>query len=230
MHRSTALLAPLLLSLAAHGAEPRACANAPQVVVAVGGDEAMAVICASAGRALSFLQRYGLGLRRAISVTPVEQLVEVNGHAAYASYDTRSDVIRLMSYEAIFRYASDPRMYDEPFDRSHYAGVIAHEVAHAVMHHNSSARRMFAPPQEYLAHATQLAVMPDDARAALIRKKRVLPWEGGDAVSDAYLAADPGKFAVKSYLHLTTRADPAPLVQQLLGAQGFSFIVPNDAN
>ncbi len=228
MHWKAALVSTLLLPPAVQGADGRACANAAGVEVVVEGEPALAEICAAAGRALAFLDRYGLRLRRAIRLTTVEQLVEVNGHPAYASYDSRSDAIRLMSYEAIFRLAGDPRMYDEPFDRDHYAGVIAHEIAHAVMYHNSTAQRMFAPPQEYLAHATQLAVLPDEVRAALIRKKKVLPWEDGDAVSDAYLAADPGKFAVKSYLHLTSRADPAPLVQQLLKAQGFSFIVPNE--
>jgi len=222
-----ALVSTLLLPVAVQGAGGRACATAAAVVVAFDGEQAHAVICAAAGHALAFLDRYGLRLRRAITLTQVDQLVEVNGHPAYASYDSRSNAIRLMSYEAIFRFASDPRMYDEPFDRNHYAGVIAHEVAHAVMHQNRTAQRMFAAPQEYLAHATQIAVLPDDVRAALIRKKKVLPWEDGDAVSDAYLAADPGKFAVKSYLHLTSQADPAPLVQQLLKAQGFSFIVPN---
>lgn len=221
----------LLLPLATHGAEGRPCANATEVVVAgVDGEAAVGEICTAAGRALDFLARLGLHLRRTITLTVVDRIVEVSGHPAYASYDSRSDAIQLMSYDAIFRRNNDPRMYDQPFDRNHYAGVVAHEVAHAVMNHNRSAQRMFAPPQEYLAHATQLAVMPAAARAALIRSKKVLPWESGDAVSDAYLAADPGKFAVKSYLHLTGRADPAPLVQQLLRAQGFSFIVPDDTD
>lgn len=230
MRRTIALLVLLPLSVAAHAAEPHSCPASLQVRAAIPDEARRAEICAAAGRALAFLGQYGLQLRREITFTPVDELVEVNGHAAYASYDSRSDAIRLMSYESIFRHASDPRMYDLPFDRSHYAGVIAHEVAHAVLHQNSSAQRMFAPPQEYLAHATQLAVMPDEARAELIRSKKVMPWEAGDAVSDAYLGADAGKFAVKSYLHLTSRSDPAALVRQLLKAQGFSFVVPNDAN
>lgn len=230
MHRRTVLLVSLLLApLAVRGADAPRCANAAEVIVADAVGDARATICAAAEQALAFLARYGLRLRRAITVTVVEQLVEVSGHAAFASYDSRNDVVRLMSFEAIFRHTPDPQMYDEPFDRNHYSGVVAHEVAHAVLHHNSSAQRMFAPPHEYLAHATQLGVMPGEIRDALIRRKRVLPWESGDAVSDAYLAADPAKFAVKSYLHLTSRRNPALLVEQLVKAQGFSFIVPDDA-
>ena len=224
------LIANVLLLPATCAAETRSCERIEQIQVAVEDDARRAVICEAASRALAFLDRYGLRLRRAISVTQVDQPIAVNGNAAYASYDSRSNAIRLMSYEAIFRHADDPRMYDQPFDRNHYAGVVAHEVAHAVMHHNSSARHMYAPPHEYLAHATQLAVMPEAARAELMRRKKVLPWESGDAISDAYLGADAGKFAVKSYLHLTSRKNPSVLVQQLLKAQGFSFVVPADAD
>ncbi|NIQ11651.1 MAG: hypothetical protein GWO23_19245, partial [Gammaproteobacteria bacterium] len=74
-----------------------------------------------------------------------------------------------------------PEMYGEPFDRIHYSGAIAHEIAHAVMLHNLLTKHISQAPQEYLAHATQLAVLPPDRRKKIVQKMDVGPWEPGDA-------------------------------------------------
>ena len=117
-------------------------------------------------------------------------------------------------------------MYGEPFDEVHYAGAIAHEVAHAVMHHNLMSKHISQAPHEYLVHASQLAVMPENRRNAIIKSMDVGPWESGDAISDIYMAIEPGKFAVKSYLHLTTMAQPKSFIKILLKPNWFDVYVP----
>lgn len=106
------------------------------------------------------------------------------------------------------------------------AGAIAHEIAHAVVQHNLKAEPISTGPQEYLAHATQLGVMPEDRRRAIIRAMNVSPWESGDAISDVYMAIESGKFAVKSYLHLTSLENPQSFVDLLLNAKWFYVYVP----
>jgi hypothetical protein len=183
-------------------------------------------ICAAAGKALEFLARYDLHPKRAIRINIVETSILSEGYDAYGSYDIKSEVINLMSYQAILSSVNHPTMYGEPFDEVHYPGAIAHEVAHAVMHHNLRYKQISQAAQEYLAHATQLAVLPEDRRNAIIKAMNVNPWATGDAISDVYMAIEPGKFAVKSYEHLTTMEDPKKFIGILLNSKWFYVYVP----
>ena len=47
-----------------------------------------------------------------------------------------------------------------------------------------------------------------------------------DSISDIYMAMQPGRFAVKSYTHLTSMREPAAFVELLLGAKWFYVDVP----
>lgn len=217
---------PLLLSPTNLQAKKLVCANQPKVVVLLNEQEQLAEICSASQKAISFLARYNIFPTRPISFEVIEEPIDSRGYVAYGSYDSRSDRIRLMSYAAIMNGSEPPMMYGEPFDRVHYAGAIAHEVAHAVVQHNLKTKLLGTAPQEYLAHATQLAVMPEDRRNVIIQTMNIAAWESGDAISDIYMAIEPGKFAVKSYKHLLTMVDPEPFVQILLNAKWFYVSVP----
>jgi hypothetical protein len=184
-------------------------------------------ICRAADAALEFLARYGLKPQRPIQISLTEQAITGHGYSnAYGSYDSRSDRIELMTFAAIQQGAETPQMYGELFDEVHYAGAIAHEIAHAVVQHNLKTKLLSTGPQEYLAHSTQLGVMPEARRLAIIRAMDVAPWASGDAISDIYMALEPGKFAVKSYLHLTTSLEPRAFVDILLNSKWFYVYVP----
>ncbi len=111
------------------------------------------------------------------------------------------------------------------FDRAHYRGTIAHEVAHAVVQHNRHVSSLSNAAQEYLAHATQLAVLPDRRRGQIIRLAGVGPWETDDVISDIYMALAPQCFAVKSYLHLTESKNSRRFLQILLASKWFNVNV-----
>ena len=217
---------PLLLTTPTLQAKELVCANQPEVVVLLNEQEQLAEICSASQKAISFLARYNIFPTRPISFEVIEEPIDSHGYVAYGSYDSRSDHIRLMSYTAIMSGSEPPMMYGEPFDRVHYAGAIAHEVAHAVVQHNLKIKLLGTAPQEYLAHATQLAVMPEDRRNVIIQSMNIAAWESGDAISDIYMAIEPGKFAVKSYKHLLAMVDPVPFVQILLNAKWFYVSVP----
>lgn len=185
------------------------------------------LICRAASDALAFLASYGLQAKRPITMEIVEELIDNRGYIAFGTYDTRTDRIRLMSLEAIQTNTEDPMMYDEPFDEEHYGGAVAHEVAHAVVHHNMKVKPISPSPQEYVAHATQLAVLSEQRRERIIQSVNVESWLPGDAISDIYMAMAPTGFAVKSYLHLTSMNDPAGFVAILLNAKWFYVYVPD---
>lgn len=202
------------------------CDIAPEVVVEASSPDALTSVCQNAEKAIRFLAQYQLRPKRAIRVQVVERGIISEGYDAFGSYDIRNELIEVMSYQAILDHVERPEMYGEPFDAVHYAGVVTHEVAHAVMQHNLLTKHVSQAPQEYLAHATQFSVLPAARRNRIIQAKDVGPWVPGDAISDIYMAIDPGKFAVKSYLHLTALERPENFIQILLKANWFYVYVP----
>ncbi len=177
-------------------------------------------ICGAARAALEFLERYGLQARRAIEIEVVEHALGSRGFAAFGSYDSRDDRVRLMSPRAMAQLVESPRVYGQPIDEEHYRGLIAHEVTHAVFQHNGRVEPLSHSAQEYLAHATQMAVLSAERRHGILRAAAVGPWQLHDVISDVYMAMSPERFAVKSYLHLTTAPDSTAFVQILLASRG----------
>jgi len=202
------------------------CNNRYAIVMTLESPADREKICAAAGKALDFLAHYDLYPQRKININIVETSIMSESYDAFGSYNCLSDVIDLMSYQAIFAALNQPEMYGETFDDVHYSGLIAHEIAHAVMQHNLMTKHISPAPQEYLAHATQLAVMPENRRRAIIKVMDVGPWQTGDVISDVYMALEPGKFAVKSYLHLTTMEQPKNFIRMLLQSKWFYVNVP----
>jgi hypothetical protein len=219
------VLAPLLWSSVALGQEYR-CPDQPKVWVAAAKVDTVEDICSATGQAIRYLARYQLTPKRAIRFNIVEEKIDIHGFLAYGSYDSRKDVIQLMSFPAIIRGAPNPRMYGEPFDQVHYRGAIAHEVTHAIFQHHAQQEQVSTAPQEYLATSIQLAMLPKERREQIIQAMGVGAWESGDTISDAYLAIQPGKFAVKSYLHLNGLTEPMEFIHLLLNAKWFYIHVP----
>ena len=227
MHKIVVLLLSTLLFLSAPGfARESQCPDQPDVFVTAASSEWVSVVCTSAGDAIDFLAGFDLHPQKEIRFRVVDRELISECYDVYGRYDSRTDTIELMSYETIFARIASPVMYGEPFDATHYAGAIAHEVAHAVMQHNLMTELISPAPQEYLAHAVQMALMPEERRERILESMNVGPWESGDAISDIYMAIEPGKFAAKSYLHLTTMKEPEAFVRILLNANWFYVYVP----
>jgi Family of unknown function (DUF6639) len=217
----------LLLPAALLAGEFR-CAGPAEVVVRTDQATDLDEICTSAAKAFAFLARFELMPKQPITIDIVDHPIDSEGILTYGRYEKETDRIELMSYTAILAAGEKPKMFGEPFDRIHYSGLIAHEVAHAVVEPNLVRKKFSTTPQEYLAYATQLAVLPEVRREQIIVAMDVEPWQGGDLISNAYMAMDPGKFAVKSYLHLTSLAEPKAFVLLLLDSRWMDIYVPKD--
>jgi len=202
------------------------CPNQPEVTIFSEDTETIHRICQGSEKALASLALYGLQPKRQIFIEIVERGIDNHGYQAYGSYDSRSDKIKIMSYSSILLHYENPVMYDETFDTVHYDGAVAHEITHAVFHHHIQSASPGTAPQEYLAHAIQLSVLPDDRRDGIISRMDVSAWLPGDAISDIYMALEPGRFAVKSYKHLTTTDDPAGFIKILLNSKWFYVYIP----
>lgn len=204
------------------------CEEAPGVSISAPNDKMVEHVCKAADRTIRFLRKYQLEPKRAIYIEIIEENINQDGYEAFGSYDRQSDRILMMSLPALLHYSETPEMYNMPFDEEHYLGAIAHEITHAIFHHNATTieEKWNNAAQEYLAHATQLGVLPEQRREEIINSEDTGPWEAGDEISVTYMGINTTGFAVKSYLHLTQMTDPQPFIQILLNHKWLYISVP----
>ncbi len=209
-------------------AETYRCANNELIQVRAENDSMMNDICLASDKALHFLDNYQLEPKRVIVIELIDTLINSHGYLAYGSYDRQRDVIRLLSLPAVLNSTESAEMYGQPFDQEHYQGAIAHEIAHAIFHHNAKnvEGQLTNVGQEYLAHSTQLGVLSAERRQQIIHSHDIGPWESGDSISDVYMGLNPTGFAIKSYLHLSRLEQPRKFVKLLLNHNWFYVSVP----
>lgn len=204
-------------------AETIVCNNNPNVEVSAQISEIREEVCRATELAIGFLSDYGLVVRRLIRISIVEQPLYNLSYSAYGSYDSRSDLVQVMSPQAIHQTTPAPQVNYQPLDQVQYQSIVAHEVAHALIQQNSQVLPLplGTAAQEYLATVTQLSIMPAAIRDQVIHSANVGPWVSGDVISGTYMAMAPECFAVKSYLHFLQHPAPADFVAELLRSKGF---------
>lgn len=202
------------------------CPEQPEITVVSNDPAEIHRVCNASTIALSTLARFNLRPKRQITIKIVDTAIESRDYIGYGSYDSRSDTIELMSYRSILYGYENPQLFGEFFDLIHYTGVVAHEITHAVFKHHTTATSPGTANQEYLAYAIQLSVLPEDRRNDIITRMNVSAWMPGDAISDIYMALEPGRFSVKSYKHLTTISDPEGFIKTLLNSKWFYVYIP----
>ena len=213
--RATGLVGLLCLFIAAQAEAGSFRCDALPVEVEAPDQSLVGEICTASVRALNFLERYVLHPVRTIRIGVVDYPLESTGHPIYGRFDSRSDRIQVMSLDAILQSVTAPTLYEEALDLELYRSVIAHEVTHAVVQYNSHSAQITTTAQEYLAHATQIAVLPEARRSRIIAAANVGPWESDDVISEVYTAMALTRFAVKCYLHLMAHQEPITFVQML---------------
>jgi hypothetical protein len=204
------------------------CSETPGVSISAPNEEMVGHVCNATNLAIKFLAKYELHPQKPIYLEIIKKMIYLDGYWAFGMYDRQSDRILMMSLPALLQTSQFPEMYNQPFDEEHYVGAIAHEITHAIFHHNSKKLegQFTNSAQEYLAHAVQLAVLSAQRREEIIGSQDVGPWESGDEISVTYMGFNPTGFAVKSYLHLTQMTDPQPFIQILLNHNWLYVSVP----
>lgn len=221
------LMIPMLVVIFATEALPQGhqCKDPPDVVIFSSKAPDVAEICASAAKAIAFLEHLELTPRRDIRINIVDEPIIRAGIKLHGGYRPGSDEILLMSYAAILKQPQQVQIYGEALDKSYYSGLVAHEIAHAVVQHNIPGGGPTIA-HEYLAYATQLAVIPKERLRSIITAAGTSPWKPGSIISAGYMALDPRKFAVKSYLHLISVQDSPAFIAMLLKTKGSSILLP----
>ena len=204
------------------------CAETPGISISAPNDKMVDYVCDAADRAIIFLEKYKLMPKRVISIEIIKKMIYLDGYWAFGMYDRQSDRILMMSLPALLQSSISPKMYNMPFDEEHYIAALAHEITHAIFHHNSIKieEKWNNSAHEYLAHATQLGVLSAQRREEIINSEDTGPWEPGDEISVTYMGFNTTGFAVKSYLHLTQMTDPQSFIQILLNHKWLYVSVP----
>ena len=227
------VLALLLLILVCSDsrAEIYRCPKIPFVNIASDVATDNEFVCATAATAFTFLDRFGLFSPQPLSIQMLDQPIASSVGSVYGSYDPYKHQILLMHFDAITTLPDLFTLFSDDFGHDDYAGIIAHELTHAMvqqlLHIKPSAMaHEFVVAQEYLAYAIQIAVMSEERKRQLVVELQVEAWQSGHVISAIYLAFAPHKFAVKSYLHLVGMADPQPFLSYLLHTSGIEIYVP----
>ena len=204
------------------------CEKISVVSISAPNEKMVDFVCNAADKAIKFLGKYKLRPQKEIFIEITNKMIYLDGYWAFGMYDRQSDRIFMMSFPALFDTSRFPKMYNQQFDEEHYVGAIAHEITHAIFHHNASnvEEKWNNTAQEYLAHATQLGVLPAQRREEIINSEDTGPWEPGDEISVTYMGFNTTGFAVKSYLHLTQMPDPQSFIQILLNHKWLYISVP----
>lgn len=222
------LIAFLTFFMSPAAADQYKCVETPGISISAPNDKMVDYVCDAADRTFKFLAGYKLHPQKPISVEIIEKLIYLDGYWAFGMYDGNSDRLLMMSLPTLLETGWLPEMYGQPFDEEHYVGALAHEITHAIFHHNASEveEKLNNAAQEYLAHAAQLGVLSAERREGIIKSEGSGPWEPGDEISVTYMGFNPTGFAVKSYLHLTQMPDPQPFIQILLNHKWIYVSVP----
>jgi len=193
--------------------------------IEVSGDdpEAMDEVCAASLAALRYFATLDMAPTHTIRIELTGKAVAHGQGPAYGLYDGSREHLQLMSLGAITVQRPPPTLFDRAIDHAMYAGLVTHELMHAVAQQHRRVETLGVVAQEYLAYAAQLATLPEPLRLEIVGSAGVSAWEKGDTISEIYLGLNVHRFAVKSYLHLRDHRDPAAFVQEVLSSRGWSF-------
>ncbi len=207
------------------------CPNLPFVTIVSTDNTDHSFICATAAKTFTFLEGFNLFHPRPLTIKLVNEPIKSVMGEVYGSYDPYQHEISLMHFNAINNQAKVYSLLSETFDREEYAGIIAHELTHAMVQHlleisPSAMAHEYVIAQEYLAYSTQVAVMSKQRQQQIANRLKVEAWQSGHMINAFYMAFSPDKFAIKSYLHLVGMDDPQPFITALLKTSGLEMYVP----
>ena len=103
----------------------------------------------------------------------------------------------------------------------HYAGVVAHEVAHAVFAHAASANNTFTPDlpataHEYVAYVVQMMSFSETTRRRILARDPPAPVSNLFLFSFFLLYADPERFAVNAFAHFALPENGCSFIGRIL--------------
>jgi hypothetical protein len=83
----------------------------------------------------------------------------------------------------------------------HYAGIVAHEIAHAIFYDVSQELDLPKTAHEYVAYVVQIMSYSDATRRRILAREPPIPSSNLFVFSHFLLLADPHRFGINAYAH-----------------------------
>lgn len=179
-------------------AQPHSCAGS-NVAVEAADPADRETGCRSAEAAAGFLAAGGISTQAPIRITIVESLPpSVGALPAVGCYVRSEDRVYVLSFARCQRTKLE---HDVVIDRAVHAGLVAHEVAHAIVRSDPRGAKLGMIAQEYIAYVTMYATMAPDRRSEVLAQ---IPGEGFESqlhINSFIYAVDPVRFGAQAYRH-----------------------------
>jgi hypothetical protein len=205
--------AALLLCLISSGgaAEFQCAAENTRVVAEDARDAALA--CQGAADAIEFLAGEGLGVPAGIRIEIVPSLNDDDSCEAAGFFLAAENRIVVLSLVEFRRFE---RWLRVPVSDALYRGLVAHEVAHLIAHHNFTIEKPTIQAQEYIAYVTTLATLDPDQRARVLSQFTGDGYETEQQMNTTIYLCDPMRFGVEAYRHFIRRGREAGFFDAIL--------------
>lgn len=216
---STALiaLAPAAFERPADSRLARHSCDLPTKVV-VHRSTSPAPVCQAAA-ALAFLDTCDVPVDAAVHVR-VERRLDAPIEPALAYFDTKAVEAVVPDVSAARAMTRAAGFFGLPMDGALYQGLVAHEIAHAVVVPAIHPHAQINPaPHEYIAYATLFATLPPELRDRILGEFPHRPPITVDELSALYWSLAPADFAVKAHLHFAMPANGCRFLQGLIAGR-----------
>ncbi|MEK7744578.1 MAG: DUF6639 family protein [Elusimicrobiota bacterium] len=176
--------------------------------------ESAALACEGFQRARRFMAERGYRAKDRLRILVAERFPERYRKQVgdlldnmHGFYDTDTREVHMKTLRRFLRTPADRTPQGVGPSRELYISYIAHEAAHHISV-QAYARAPKLPPRaqgEFISYSLQLETMAEPLRREIVRRFRASggsAFSGMEAVNDFSHDADPGGFAVRSYLFL----------------------------
>jgi hypothetical protein len=208
------LVAPLFGRGALAEVLPVPCDDADITVQADTREEALSV-CRTVQAALPMLEQCHMPVRQSVRITVVGELPNAASTClGYFQGDERAIYIRPAQAMAA---SIDPDSAFRGIDADlFFESILVHELGHALFQQNATAGAVCSANHEYVAHAMQMAWLPDEARAQIVSGYVVAPPVDAMRLNRLVLAMAPDRYTALVWQHFAQPEHRCDFVRRLL--------------
>lgn len=188
-----------------------------RVTIAAERDAEAALACEALATTLGWMGSQGLDVDLALAVELVDRIGDTGQCGVLGESDTRAARIKVLDLSTAQTACGNNPPFGVPMTEPVWQSFVAHEVAHAVAHHNSRRPRLTRTGQEYIASVVQLESMEPGLRESIIRGYDTSGFERDTEITELFYAMNPGLFAVKAWLHYRRPENGPVVVLRILG-------------
>lgn len=209
------LLAVLTVSASLAFAEPRDCVD-PLVSADVESDEMADEVCNAAVRAKALLGSCGLTQNYPINIEVVERAIYPSFGDCMAVFDKRNGCLQVTEPARLplLLSSDDARSLLPP--EVLFAGLITHELAHALVEQSAGQVRIGPAEQEFIANALEMESLNSEWRDILLAADPVNPSGSLELVNLGIYALAPRLFANNAWQLFHQEGNGCSLVQKLV--------------